>query len=469
MAHALLDPFFAKQGSLRLLQNAKLLTARGQPYLGTARLQARAVTLNNLGCLMKKWGKPRVAISYLAQALRIEAAVPGGADNPAGTHLNMSAALSSVGMHREAAAHACHAIDLAARAVGQTRENSITTNTKQGEMENAVQEAGPETVGESDTADIDSTLGNRGGAEDENETERDEDNLKQYLECGTASLQGAVLPGETEFGGSDLGRIQEQQDRAAAGGLLTIAYFNLAVEHEHLGHVDAALDAYQNARIAADQHLGHDNPVAKGIELALESASKSFAIAAETDRTRTTITTRQGLASLPCIGKLRIRAAQTGANGEAAHTGELPSSPRRHTTTPRSYPREKQEAIERAYTSPRPNPPSITSGRALRSAPSPRVTGSNHRVTGARGVRHGHGRSEGKEDILWRARACADYGCSPREALEAQQQASAREEVLQPSLWTEKYGIGGCVWDNDRGLGPGRSWDTTGNSEESGG
>ena len=105
------------QGSLFLLQKAQLLTSQKRPYLGNARLQARAVTLNNLGCLMKKWGKPRVGITYLARALRIEAKAPGGTDNPAGTHANMSVALSTLGMHRAAAVYAVHAVGLASKAV----------------------------------------------------------------------------------------------------------------------------------------------------------------------------------------------------------------------------------------------------------------------------------------------------------------------------------------------------------------
>ena len=73
---------------------------------------------------MKKWGKPREGVKLLARALRIEAEIPGSADNPAGTHVNMSAALSTLGFHRAAAAHAGHAIDLASRAMMRQEEES---------------------------------------------------------------------------------------------------------------------------------------------------------------------------------------------------------------------------------------------------------------------------------------------------------------------------------------------------------
>ncbi|CAN0533541.1 unnamed protein product, partial [Ectocarpus sp. 12 AP-2014] len=189
------------KASGRLLQKASLLTSRGQPFLGKARLQARALTLNNLGCLMKKWGKPRESVKFLARALRIEAKVPGGADNPAGTHVNMSAALSTIGLHREAAMHAGHAIDLASQAMMD-------------------QEA------------------------------------------------------------------SQDRHQSAAGGLLAIACFNLGVEREHLGQLDAAIASYKDARSAADEHLGPESPVAKGIEVALEKASAAAATAASYSRKR---------------------------------------------------------------------------------------------------------------------------------------------------------------------------------------
>ncbi|CAM9736102.1 unnamed protein product, partial [Choristocarpus tenellus] len=104
------------KGAFCLLDKAKILTGPGQPYLTRYRLQTRAITLNNLGCLMKRWGKPRVGIRYLSKAISIEARCQDP-DNPAGTHLNMSAALSGIGLHQKAAFHAGAAVDLATEAL----------------------------------------------------------------------------------------------------------------------------------------------------------------------------------------------------------------------------------------------------------------------------------------------------------------------------------------------------------------
>lgn len=416
-----------------------LLSDRGQPYLGTARLKARAVTLNNLGCLMKKWGKPRVAIAYLSRALRIEASLPGGADNPAGTHLNMSTALSAVGMHREAAGHASRAIELASRAMAEGSPDSglSTAETRSDGCAESAQ--GPEVSGsnvEGENGGHQSMLAHRGGAGEVSRFETSGGHHKLYIE---ESLEnGRVLDGlgeEPERLPADGGLRAQRGDQAAAGGLLAIAYFNLAVEREHLGEVDMALEAYKDARVAADQHLGSDSPVSRGIELAIEAVSKAKALAASTNRRR--CHTCRGIDSLPSIGMLRLCVRSKRSDLRYRGLAGTPDFSPGRSRTPRDFAgngdlevdnvRNPIQAVARAYISPRPNPNSPRrSFTSSRSTPSPNSSSTAQSFVGGC---HGRGAHHGREGLLWRAHACATFGCSPREALYAQKAEEREREA----------------------------------------
>lgn len=347
------------QTSLQLLQKAKLLTGRDQPFLGNARLQARALTLNNLGCLMRKWGKPRVGISLLARALRIEANIPGGAENPSGTHLNMSAALSSVGMHREAAAHAGHAIFLASQAMEQANLGKITTPSVRSDFASEVDVDHAASAGStSDDKDDRKTgsqdyrssetrgLGEEHGVNDESVVVHDgrseEEAFTTESSQDATSSQGdsggirMAMPSKEDLTqsqqlldtseGSRESVIGSDADKSAAGGLLAIAYYNFAVEREHLGQHESALEAYENARRAAGVHLGPDSPVAKGIELALQAASAAACDTATANRRRRDA--QPGVSSFPAIGKLTFspRTHITDGDGLARLRGKLVAS-----------------------------------------------------------------------------------------------------------------------------------------------
>lgn len=494
-----------QQGSLRLLQKAKLLTSRGQPYLGNTRLQARAVTLNNLGCLMKQWGKPRVGIAFLARALRIEAEVPGDADNPAGTHLNMSAALSTVGMHRAAAAHAGYAIGLASQAMrtdqtdnggavaggGETPSDDDvggggsmpinSTGSSSVHPDPVEGDGGPESFeNHADTGIAGMAEGETGlatgddgrttqerlprpssGREDR-ERRGDADENKTPP-CGSAK-NGIIPVGPAVAEGGSLVD-DANESRAAAGGLLAVAYFNLAVEREHLDQPAAALSAYKSARVAAGRHLGPESPVAKGIEqAALEVASAAATEAAAVISDSRRGATRSGVDSFPSIGKLRFSPRSPRLDGAATNpdSSEV-SSPRRSKTPRRMLAGSANNAVEanhvavlaQAYNSPRPfphpptAPPRWASCTGRRGpAPPPRSarrwtkcsTAPSHRETKAQSgaassIEHGSrsrvGRRYAREaggGLLWRAQACSLFGCSPHEAMRAQQAEMNRLE-----------------------------------------
>ncbi len=494
-----------------MLQRAKLLTTRDQPFLGGSRLQARALTLNNLGCLMKKWGKPREGVKLLARALRIEAEIPGSADNPAGTHVNMSAVLSTLGLHRAAAAHAGHAIGLASQAMtGQESELSLgegffegdadpgsvgeggTASTSVGAGDNdadrcgssdppaAIVPEGPESSGEAppaaaakDGETIDSAVADDGRgpeassppppAEDadreisvpqgEGKAEREADPQESVDQGGGAPPGNVAKEEEDEEDASSVER-HGAAPTSAAGGLLAIAYFNLGVEREHLGQLEAAISSYEEARLVANRHLGPESSVAKGIEVALEKTSAAVVAAASYSSRREALRLRSAVSSFPRIGKLQF--GQRSPDGVSSFGGGR-YSPRRQLRHQQCGDETASESrvrhlLDRAYSSPRPCPApprKVTSAcRGAGQSPSPRspTTASGSEPGGPqragrwtktcasptvqpvrpqqpqqlRGAGETSGRSDVDMDLRWRAMACAEWQCSPREALHAQ-------------------------------------------------
>uniref|UniRef100_A0A7S1H3R9 Protein kinase domain-containing protein n=6 Tax=Hemiselmis andersenii TaxID=464988 RepID=A0A7S1H3R9_HEMAN len=116
--------------SFELLKKAEIVTEpRGLIRDTMTRLKMRAITLNNLGCFMRRRGKLHSALQYLDKALRIELTVKT-VDNPAGTHLNMCAVLSQLNRHAAALQHAQCALQLLEDAVDPL---SVTGKIKGGE------------------------------------------------------------------------------------------------------------------------------------------------------------------------------------------------------------------------------------------------------------------------------------------------------------------------------------------------
>lgn len=274
------------------------------------------------------------------------------------------------------------------------------------------------------------------------------------------------------------------EKESTAGGLLAIAYFNLAVEREHLGQPEAALEAYEKARATAALHLDPEGPVAKGMELALETASDTALPVFCTPRA----VVQSSCLSFPSIGKLYFGPKPQGATPRGIRPSPRRLSPRRQWNQNSEEEKETcdvenarlgvrqsprlsakndaressgQSPLERAYLSQQPSPPSHRDRRARASrlsrmsptsvvgsgSPGPQRAGRWARdaqelvpprnaltqisaSSGGGGGMHGV-RSEiqpsdkrqirQEDGILWRARACAEWGCSPDDARRAQQ------------------------------------------------
>lgn len=86
---------------LELLKKAEILTEKHPA--------GRAVTLNNFACYYRRQGNLHKAVTYLSEALKIEAKLDN-IPNKADTHLNMCAVLSQLGKHQSALQHAQSAL-----------------------------------------------------------------------------------------------------------------------------------------------------------------------------------------------------------------------------------------------------------------------------------------------------------------------------------------------------------------------
>ncbi|CAM9688452.1 unnamed protein product [Chrysoparadoxa australica] len=235
----------------RLLAKAHLLTGRTQTLLvdTRSRLQLRAITLNNLGCLYKKWGKPRVALKFLDRALTLESRHPT-LENPAGTHLNMSACYGTIGMHKDAAKHALKAIYLLEQP-SQSGEDTNNTSIPQREakLEN---EAG-------------------GG---------------QHNKSGAKDGDGGC---------------------SNSTSLLAVAYFNLAAEQEHLQRLLDAASSYETAIQVARRELGSDHAMTRGLQkAAANSRQKSKERARNARRAQERKDQNCTTYSTPRIGMLKL-------------------------------------------------------------------------------------------------------------------------------------------------------------------
>ena len=95
------------------------LLKKAEDHLGQVRefpnhRKLEAITLNNLGCFYKRIHRPAVALHYLRRALEVESTPPADIPSLAGTHLNICAIRSGLGVHDKALEHARKAIRLLA-------------------------------------------------------------------------------------------------------------------------------------------------------------------------------------------------------------------------------------------------------------------------------------------------------------------------------------------------------------------
>lgn len=279
--------------AIKLLHKAEALTdPRGVMYRHPRRHSLRAVTLNNLGCYYKEQRKYHTALSYLQRALKLEAdgallaareprpAPPqrrspqprraaGLRDNPAGTHLNMCAILSH--MHRCAPARA----PLPAGSEGpltasllRSHREALQHSKLALEMvlldEEEKEEAGVQHEAATQLTDV---MREHASASDDTPAAEG-----QGQAPGTE--QGAA-GGEGEGAAAGEGEEGEGEGKEEDTSLLAIAYFNMAVQHEHLHELDLALGAYDSAVGAAERDLGSEHPMTEGMRRTLEAVERT--------------------------------------------------------------------------------------------------------------------------------------------------------------------------------------------------
>jgi hypothetical protein len=235
--------------------------ARSSSSGGTGRralVQLRAATYNNLSILYKSVNNLRLALHYCNRALRLEinfVPSPGsegeGRPNPAGTHLNMCAILSSMGRHSSALLHAECALSslymelhiLAQQALAAKKEHRARKKAERAQHraynEQMVQQHG---------------------------YQPDDQHRSTSSKGGASSPTGS----DSQFAG---GPMLSGNDKASLLHMIAISYFNMAVEYEFLRSYRASTHAFRRALEFAQRRLGKEHPMTRTIAQAYEGAA----------------------------------------------------------------------------------------------------------------------------------------------------------------------------------------------------
>lgn len=199
---------------VKLLKKGEVLSGSSALFTDRAmRHRLRALTFNNFGCVHMHFGNLHTALKYLGKAQKMEAAEPGLAENPAGTHLNMCAILSQLQRFDEALKHADRALRILVRERGGLRSTGAGTGG--------------------------GASGSGGGAGD---GDGNGDGDSDRVDGGTSGVAASA------GGGQD-------------SSLLAVAYFNKGVQLENLFRPKDAIAAYTQARDAAASDLGAKHPM----------------------------------------------------------------------------------------------------------------------------------------------------------------------------------------------------------------
>lgn len=191
---------------LELLKKAEILTEKHPA--------ARAVTLNNFACLYRRQGNLHRALTYLTDALQIEAKLDN-IPNRADTHLNMCAVLSQLGKHQSALGHAQSALILLHEELHLSTSNSNRNNNND----------------------------NNGGS-------------PPRQRGGDQSVDATKL------------------DRIA---VLGIAYHNVGVEHEFLKNLEQSLQSYKKGAEITVKYLGESHGIVVTLSNSLVTATRAMA------------------------------------------------------------------------------------------------------------------------------------------------------------------------------------------------
>lgn len=219
-SHAMSPACGGNRSLAMLLLRKAVDVCEGRDALVASRLQ----TLNNLACIHRKDGKIRLALRLLRESLRESVESPGIEDDPA-----------------------------AAESVAITHLNLCAILSQLGQHRRALEHA-----------------------------------QAAVLHCQEQLLTGSLRAGEADGddGGGDDGDEGDRADEATAGRIvvLGIAYHNMGVEEEHLGHGEAALEWYRKALRLAREHVGEDEPMTEQFRASHRGAQRAAKRAAASAR-----------------------------------------------------------------------------------------------------------------------------------------------------------------------------------------
>ena len=261
-----------RDAALGLLQKAEVLSRNDD--------RGRAVTYNNMGCLYKREGRHKAALTYLLKAQTIEARLPDAAlvgMRPADTLLNLCAVLSTLGRHDAALEQAQSALILLQEELLSASE-SEAAGGEAGEKSGAgADDTSDEQDGEakrvSEAKEV-ATGGGSGGGEDGGEGEGGDgsgDAAADGKEADEDASSSAQSKGEGTDAGIGAGDGAGDGASTSTSGpdkfsVLAIAYHNVGVEQEFLGRPERALQAYRKGVKVATKYLDRRDAVAVALK-----------------------------------------------------------------------------------------------------------------------------------------------------------------------------------------------------------
>lgn len=209
------------------------------------RNRLRAITYNNMGCLMKRHSQPAVALSYLSKALPLEETACN-VHNACSTLLNICAAMSALKRYKEALSHAERAILLLQHELWGPPSGAVPAGSPTPSFQTGIVYMMRRLA----AANIALNTANGGGGGG-----------------GTIATTAAAATTTTTTSSSS-----SSTPIVSLVQLLAMAYHNAAVEHERLGKLKEAGVSFARAATLADRFMG----LKVAMTVSLHKALKGF-------------------------------------------------------------------------------------------------------------------------------------------------------------------------------------------------
>jgi len=275
--------------------------------IGERRNRLRAITCNNIGCLMKRQGQPAVALSYLSKALPLEEAA-GNVHNACSTLLNICAAMSALKRYKEALSHAERAILLLQHELWGAPSGAVPAGSPTPSFQTGIVHLMRRVAAANIALDTASGVGVGGSATSTTTT--------------TAPEPPATTTSSSSSSTPIISLVQ----------LLAMAYHNAAVEHERLGRLKEAGVSFARAANLADRFMGQKVAMTVSLHKALKGFQSRSASALPPTGLMGGSTSTSSSGALRKMGS-KSSIAKSSAGGSSLRARHTSPSRRKATTT----------------------------------------------------------------------------------------------------------------------------------------